>query len=437
MDFKNRIKKLPRSPGVYLLKDAADRVLYIGKAKSLRDRVSNYLRADQVSPKIAAMIPKIRNVDYLETESEVEALLAEQRLVKDINPKYNTNLKDDKSYPSLEISLGDDFPAARFVRARRSSNSENIYYGPFTDATALRRAIKVLQKIFRFRTCNLRIKKGDRSRRYARPCLLNYIDCCTAPCTEKISFTDYRKDIDELINFLDGRREKTLEELRGRMSSAAEHLAFEEAARYRNQLRALQSLDTVCGLDDWEDLDIEPVSPESGIEDLKDRLSLSKPPRVIEGIDVSTISGRQAAGAKVTFVDGIPFKNGYRRYKIRTRVRDDYKMIAEITRRRFSRALREKEDLPDLFVVDGGAGHVNETAKVLRDLGIDIPCVGLAKKNEDIFLPNTRRPLKLASNDSALKMLQCVRDEAHRFARRYHHMMRSRPLTEQKKLNKK
>ena len=188
MDLKHKVKKLPKSPGVYLLMNASGRVLYVGKAKSLRNRVTSYLRADQASPKIAAMVPQIKDVDYLETESEVEALLAEQRLIKDISPKYNTDLKDDKTFPSLEITLGDDFPSLRFVR--QLGNTDSTYYGPFTDTTALRRSIKVLQKIFRFRTCNLTIVRGDRSRRYARPCLLYHI--------VKLRYSDVARDIAKL-----------------------------------------------------------------------------------------------------------------------------------------------------------------------------------------------------------------------------------------------
>ena len=426
MTFKGKIKKLPKSPGVYFLKGASGRVLYVGKAKSLRNRVSSYLSADQMSPKIAAMVPQIRDVDYLETESEVEALLAEQRLVKDIKPKYNTELKDDKAFPSLEITTGDDFPSVRFVRKR--GNADSTYYGPFTDPSALRRSIKVLQKIFRFRTCTLKIEKGDRSRRYARPCLLRHIERCTAPCTENISFTDYGRNIGRLVNFLDGHREKVLEELRDRMSAAASRLEFEQAALYRNQTTALEALDNSRGLDDLDDLDIEPVSPEAGVEDLRERLNLDRPPHVIEGIDISTISGKHAAGSKVVFVDGIPFKGGYRRYRIRVDKRDDYRMIAEVVRRRFSSTAKNGEKPPDLLLVDGGLGHVNEAAAVLRELGVDIPCVGLAKKKEEVFLPGRKRPLRLASNDSALRMLQCVRDEAHRFALHYHHLMRRKIL---------
>jgi excinuclease ABC subunit C len=372
------------------------------------------------------MVPQISDVDYLETGSEVEALLTEQRLIKDISPKYNTDLKDDKTFPSLEITLGDDFPALHFVR--QLNNTDSAYYGPFTDTTALRRSIKTLQKIFRFRTCNLKIMRGDRSRRYARPCLLYHISRCTAPCTENISFTDYAKDIGRLISFLDERSEDVIEELRTRMSDAASRLEFEQAARYKKQIAALKTLDESCGTGDLDDLDIGPVSPESGVDDLKDRLDLKNPPHVIEGIDISTISGKHAAGSKVVFIDGIPFKGGYRRYRIKVSERDDYKMTAEVVRRRFTSAVKKEEDLPDLLLIDGGLGHVNEAATVLRELGIDIPCVGLAKKEEEIFLPGKKKPIRLAGNDSALRMLQCVRDEAHRFALRYHHLLRKKTL---------
>jgi excinuclease ABC subunit C len=426
MALRAKVKDLPRTPGVYLLKDASGRVLYVGKAKSLRHRVSSYLRDDQVSPKIAAMVRKVCDVDYVETDSEVEALLAEQRLVKDIRPKYNTELKDDKSFPCLEITLADDFPAVRFVRRR--GDSKSAYYGPFTDAKALRRAIKALQKIFRFRTCALAISSDDRSRRYARPCLLYHIDCCSAPCANSITRADYRKDVRNLVDFLNGDRDKTLGEMEARMKEASSRLEYERAALFRNRLRALRSLDDAGDVDGLAALDIEPVSPEAGVEDLKERLKLKRAPRVIEGIDISSLSGREATGSKVVFVNGIPCKNAYRRYRIRGSGRDDYEMIAEVVRRRFSRGLRESEKLPDLLLVDGGQGHVTAACNTLAELGIELSCVGLAKRNEEIFLPRRRRPVRLPSNDSALRMLQCVRDEAHRFARHYHHLLRRRPL---------
>ncbi len=428
--LKSKVRELPDSPGVYLLKDRVGRVLYIGKAKSLKKRVSSYLRSDQDSPKITAMIKKIRDVDYLGTESEVEALLAERRLVKDIKPKYNTELKDDKSFPCLKITTEDDFPAVRFWRGR--GRPKELYYGPFTDVRALRALIKMLQKIFRFRTCKLTIDKSDRRRRYARPCLLYHIDCCTAPCADLVTYRNYRKDIDDLIDFLNGEKEKALTDLRKRMDAAASRLDYEQAAKYRNQIRALETLDSLIDIEDDEGPGLGPISPEAGVEELKKKLGLEKLPRIIEGVDISTISGKEAAGSKVIFVDGIPFKNGYRRYKIKAKGRDDYKMIGEVVRRRFSRALREGEDLPDLLLVDGGAGHVSEAAGVLEKLGLSVQCLGLAKKNEEIFLPDRKRPLRLPSNDPALRMLQCVRDEAHRFAHHYHSLLRKRKLSVRK-----
>ncbi len=426
MALKAKVRSLPRTPGVYLLKDGAGRVLYVGKAKSLRARVSSYLRQQHASPKIGALVRKIRDVDYVETGSEMEALLAEQRLVKDIKPKYNTELKDDKSFPYLEITTTEDFPAVRLVRPRPPSDS--ACYGPFTDAASLRKAIKILQKIFRFRTCALSIFADDRSRRYARPCLLFHIECCTAPCTGNITRAEYRRDIRGLTDFLNGDKEKTIAEIEERMKAASSRREYEKAAFLRNQRDALRSMDRSLQQGSMDGVDIGPVSPEAGVQDLQDRLGLDASPRVIEGIDISSISGKEATGSKVVFVNGIPFKNSYRRYRIRASGQDDYEMLAEVVRRRYSRAVREGEKLPDLLLVDGGAGHVAAARNVLTDLGIELPCAGLAKKNEEIFLPGRRRPLRLAPNDPALRMLQCVRDEAHRFARHYHHLLRRRTL---------
>lgn len=422
MSFEEKVGQLPKAAGVYFLKDSSGRVLYIGKAKSLRSRVGAYLREDQESPKIAAMVPQIHDVDYLETGSEVEALLAEQRLVKDVKPKYNTELKDDKSFPSLEITHHDDFPLIRLTRVLDSPDS--VFFGPFTEVGPLRGALKVLQKIFRFRTCNLRIERNGRAQRYTRPCLLYHIERCSAPCSGNISQVDYRKSIDELIDFLSGRKDEVIAELRARMNEASSEMAFEEAARYRDQIEALEGLDSAPELVDPGDFDIKPISPEEGVSELQDRLKLKDPPRMIEGIDISNISGTNAAGSKVTFLDGIPYKSGYRRYKIRTGERDDYSMIAEVVRRRFSRA--SENGLPDLLLIDGGLGHVNEAASVLTELGVNVPCLGLAKKHEAIYRPGQKRPLRLKPGDPALRLLQCVRDEAHRFARRYHQHRREK-----------
>ncbi len=243
-----KVKSFPHKPGVYLMKDAAGRVIYVGKAKDLRSRAGSYfLKAAAEEQRTARLVQEIRDIDFLEAESEVDALLLEARLVKDIQPKFNQDLKDDKTFPYLEIHTREEFPRVEFTREPRQRGTK--LYGPFASASGLRGAIQVLQKIFRFRTCSLDIHEDDQRWKWFRPCLLASIHQCSAPCNLRISKEQYRKDIRRLQRFLEGEKKSLLAQMREEMEAAARELRFEEAARLRDQIRLLETLDERGELD--------------------------------------------------------------------------------------------------------------------------------------------------------------------------------------------
>jgi excinuclease ABC subunit C len=316
--LKDKSLEFPDRPGVYLFKDDRGRVLYVGKAKSLRRRVAQYFqeRPDR-DPRTALMLRQATDLEFVETGSEVEALLAECRLIKDIQPKYNVDLKDGKSFPVLAISRGEDFPKVYVTRDRAPGKA--VYFGPFTDAAGLREAVALLQRVFRFRTCDLAIAAGNPKNRHVRPCLLHSIGQCTAPCAGRISREDYRQDIRAFRQVLAGKKGDLIAGLRRQMAEASKALAFEEAAACRDRIRALESLDRRgrfgAALAEAGRA-LEPIDPASAVADLQRLLGLPFPPRTIEGVDAASLHGGEAVGSLVAFVDGLPHKDGYRRYRI-------------------------------------------------------------------------------------------------------------------------
>ena len=434
--LRARLRHFPKTPGVYLMKDAKGRVLYIGKAKDLRARVSSYFQnaADLLnsrSPEIARMATEVVDVDFLDCDTEVDALLRENRLIKDIQPPYNEQLRDDKTFPYLEITTGDDFPGVFVTRTPRHKGSK--LYGPFTSASGLRDAVNALQKVFRFRTCELDIRDGDDKRRFFRPCLLHAIKQCTAPCADLISQEDYRRDIDRLKRLLASKRSVVLREMRKDMSTAAADHRFEEAAVLRDRIKAIESL----ALSGDPDADRQPevfhIDPRRGLEKLGDLLGLEAPPRGIEGIDIANLQGGESCGALVCFLDGKPFKAGYRRFRIRTvEGIDDYAMIREVVIRRYRNAARGEELFPDVILIDGGLGQLHAALDAFADMHLRPPMViSLAKREELIYIQARSEPVRLARNNAALRLVQHVRDEAHRFAQHYHHILRRKKTFEE------
>ena len=422
-----KVREFPQTPGVYLMKDSAGRVIYVGKAKSLRSRAGSYFNQGAKEEwRTAPWIHEICDIDYIECESEVDALLLESRLVKDIQPKHNKELKDDKTFPYLMITTREDFPRVEVTREPKDRGVK--LYGPFANAGDLRGAVQVLQRIFKFRTCSLDIDAGDKKWKWFRPCLLASIDQCTAPCNLRIDKEAYRRDIRRLQMFLDGKKDSLLKQLRKEMEAAAKALEFETAARLRDEIKMLETLDKRGELDTHAQPEVFYIDPKKGLAGLRKVLKLDETPRTIEGIDIAHLGGGQTVASVVQFLDGLPFKPGYRRYKIRAVDGiDDFRSIHEVVARRYKRLYDEAEVFPDVILIDGGKGQLNSAVAAFRDQQIPLPTViSLAKREEEIFRPGESEPLRLSRHAFALRLLQYVRDESHRFAQHYHHMLRKK-----------
>jgi excinuclease ABC subunit C len=426
-----KVKQFPAAPGVYLMKDAQARVIYVGKAKNLRNRASHYFtQAAAQDMRTADLVKVIADIDFLEAESEVDALLLEARLVKDIQPRFNIDLKDDKTFPYLQIRVREDFPRVEFTRQPRRRGVK--LYGPFTSAKSLRMALNVLQRIFQFRTCALDIKVDDPRWRWFRPCILHSIRQCTAPCNFRVTKEDYRKQIRSLRLVLEGKKEKLLAEMEQTMHEASAALNFEKAARLRDEIDALRNLGRRGDVDRDVQPEVFPIDPKKGLAGLRKILCLENKPRTIEGIDIAHLGGDETVASLVNFIDGLPFKPGYRRYRIKSvQGVDDFASIREVVTRRFRRygSRRSHDDeervFPDILLIDGGKGQLNAALDAFQMLGVQPPClISLAKREEEIYRPGDAEPLRLSRHASALRLLQYVRDEAHRFAQHYHHILR-------------
>lgn len=426
-----KVRQFPTTPGVYLMKDAAGVVIYVGKAKNLRARAGSYfLKQAAEERRTATWIHEIADIDCLEAESEVDALLMESRLIKDIQPKHNIEQKDDKTFPYLMITTHEDFPRVEVTREPRTTGAK--LYGPFASAGALRGAMQVLQRVFQFRTCSLDIEEEDERWRWFRPCLLASIKQCTAPCNLRISKEEYRKSIRRLQTFLDGNKKRLLNEMRQDMLEASQALQFEKAARLRDEIKMLENLDRRGEIDVHAQPEVFYVDPKKGLAGLKKILRLPRPPRVIEGVDIAHLGGEETVASLVQFIDGLPFKPGYRRFRIRdTRGVDDFRSIYEVVSRRFRRLEDQSEVFPDLLLIDGGKGQLSSAMSAFADQEIQPPTViSLAKREEEVFLPGQSEPLRISRHAFALRLLQYVRDEAHRFAQHYHHLLRRKSTLE-------
>ena len=552
------------------MKDAGGRVLYVGKADSLRSRVRNYFGSKSaLDAKTLRMVADVADVDYILTDTVSEAFLLESNLIKEHRPRFNIRLRDDKTYPFVKITVADDFP--RIIRTRKLARDGSRYFGPYASASSVDETLKLLRKIFPFRTCDLEIPEGKRV--LERPCLLYYIKRCQAPCIQAIDKPAYGATIAKIVDFLDGRQEGIARELRDEMHRAADALRYEAAAAARDKLAAVERTieqqkvaaysraeQDVIGMAREEgeaclqvlvirngkmvgrehfmvegareatdaevlgsflqqyyasatsmprtllvpalptDADhlarflthargsrVRIEHPQRGdrrrllelaaqnarealareqaewmadqgkrltaLSDLAEALGLPAPPERIECYDMSNIQGTSAVGSMVVFIDGRPEPREYRRFRIRSgETPDDFRMMAEVLRRRFSRAARLRTDtgglplaavgadevpegdagdagwrLPDLVIVDGGKGQLSAAIRVLRDLGLaEVPLVGLAKRFEELYLPARRDPILLPHNSQALYLVQRIRDEAHRFAITYHRVVRGK-----------
>jgi len=536
---QEKIAQVPDRPGVYLYTDAKAQIIYIGKAASLRSRVRSYFQDSRArDPKTDALVAQIRDLEYIVTTNELEAMILESTLVKKHRPRYNIILRDDKHYPFLKLTTNEDFP--RLVVARRVQPDGAAYFGPFYPATAMRETLRLVRQLFPLRTCRIKIDGT-----LPRPCLQYYIHRCNAPCTGWETREGYSKTVREVERFLEGRNDDLAAELTREMEAAAEETKFERAAALRDRIQALNTVrerqqmistdeadadivgvvrqgseacvqlffvrkgrllgresfffERVAG---WTDGDIlsafvrqfyvrdvtpppeivlsealpeaeltaewlsqrrggrvELLAPQRGrkrelvamaeenaalalqshllsrgnrqqvvLEDLQRALSLPEPPHRVEAFDISTIQGHETVASMVVWVDGDMKRDEYKRYKIRTVTgTDDFASMQEVLGRRYGKALETEGVLPDLIVLDGGRGQLNVGIKALEAIGLDyIPIAALAKRAEEVYLPERLQPLVLDMGSPALQALQKMRDEAHRFAITYHKKLRSR-----------
>lgn len=542
--ISEKLKLLPDKPGVYLMQDAKGRIIYVGKSASLRQRVRSYFQpSSDHAPKIRWMVSKVKDFDTVVVDSELEALILECNLIKKHRPYFNTKYRDDKRYPLLEVTTGEEFPRLRVVRRQR--NPRNRYFGPFPDAGALRRTVTILQKMFQIRTCSL-----DMDKKVKRPCLDYYIGLCTAPCTRYVDAPHYREQVGQAIDYMEGNSDKLLRRLRQEMESEAEALNFERCARIRDMLHDLErtgqkqkmvsdkdenedylavasSGELICAqvlqvregkllghrsfllespggseageqmsaffkqyyqqnsyiprrilvnvlpdetdlLSEWltsvsqarveirlpqrgskrelmelaqknarQSLEQENLRPSRGVEqrrlaleELQQALGLEEAPWRMECVDISNFQGRQAVGSLVVFEQGLPRKDQYRRFRIRSGdTPDDFRMMREVLTRRFSHSADDRrsfDGLPELLIVDGGKGQLGVAVEVLAELGLSdrVALAGLAKENEWLFVPGRSEPVILARTSRALLTVTHMRDETHRFAVSYHRNVR-------------
>ncbi len=423
MDIKETIKNLPNSPGVYLMKDENGDTLYVGKAGNLRKRVSSYFqKARHLRERLELLVSRVRDITFITTSTEAEALIYENSLIKQLAPKYNVALRDDKSYPLFKLAINEKFPRLFITRIKKDDGA--LYFGPYPDAGLLRESLKILKRIFPLRNCNKMPKKL---------CLEYHISQCLGPCVGKIDEAGYKNIVTELKLFLQGNIKELLVFLSDRMTEASRREDYEEAARLRNTLEALSAI---------KERTIN-YNPRDEADELKNILGIHGNLERIEAFDVSNIMGKEACGSMIYFYKGRPKKSEYRRFKIKTVSKiDDYGMIRELVRRRYSRLLNEKADLPDLILIDGGRGHLNVASDELKNLRLsEIPVIGIAKpahlqgkpmsaggEFEHIYLKDRKEPLILPKESKALHLLEKIRDEAHRFAISYHKMLLSKKI---------
>ncbi len=406
---KKTLQSLPLTSGIYLMKDATGNIIYVGKAVSLRPRVQSYFRKISSGViKTDVLVSRVATIDYIETQSEAEALLLEATLIKEYHPKYNIDLKDDKSYPYIVIT-NEQFPRISVERPREKKEGYK-YYGPYVDAKLIREALIIIRKIFHFRVCDPFPHKE---------CLDFHLGLCEAPCIGRISKQEYAKNIRNVCLILEGKKDLLYRNLRREMEESARANQFEKAAKIRDQLRALGAL--YSGTKD--------INYYKEAEQLQRVLKLPRLPERIETFDISNIMGQQAVGSMVSFFNGKADKNNYRRFRIReVEGIDDFKMIAEIVRRRYRRLKNEGLAFPDLIVIDGGKGQLSAACGELQALDVDIPIIAIAKREEEIFMPKRRDSIRLPADSLGLKLLQRIRDEAHRFAVFYHRNLRSKEI---------
>lgn len=455
-ELKSKLRDAPQQPGVYLMKDRLGSIIYVGKALNLKRRLSSYFtpsRKNRANLKNRALMDSIHDFEIHIVRNEEESLLLEGKLIKDYRPRYNIAFRDDKRFLHARIKLSDPFPRFSCVRAKKEDNAK--YFGPFPHSSALHETIDWLNRRLGLRVCRPLIPTETDYRH----CNADIIRNCSAPCIGRISQEEYKERVDEACLILEGKgRAAIFDELTLEMQAAAEALDFEKAATLRDVLENIRkTLSPTRQFSRGRGLP-STVKPTEDLADLGEALGLDGPPKIMECFDISNISSNHIVASMVRFTDGLPDNQNYRRYRIRTvQGQDDFASMAEVVFRRYSRILRDNltEDtehsqeplieaqrrlakegkaniiLPDLVIVDGGKGQLSSAFKQLRTLGLqELPIIGLAKQHEEVFFPGQSAPLRIPHDQGALKLLQRIRDEAHRFANGYNELLYRRRMKE-------
>lgn len=426
-DLNAKVRDLPHKPGVYLFKDRFKRIIYVGKAKDLRKRVSQYFhpsRRMNADRKTRALLESICEFETHVVRSDAESILLEGKLIKEYRPRYNVSFRDDKRFLLVKINLNDPYPRFQITRLKKDDGCR--YFGPFAQSGALRRTLAVMNRQFGLRSCRPAIP-GEKDYKH---CHDDVIQNCSAPCIGKITRAEYEARVKLACKFLEGKSREMLFELEKEMQKAAERLDFEKAAQLRNMLEDLKR--TTKKQRRFVREVPTTIIPEKDLEELRDSLGLETIPAHIECFDISNISITHKVASMVIFKNGKPNRYNYRRYRIQTVAgQDDFASMAEVVRRRYAQLIREEKPLPDLIVVDGGKGQLSSAVRELNELGCHGQAIiGLAKQREEIFRPGVSDPTILSHDTGAVRLLQRVRDEAHRVANGYHQLLMKRRITE-------
>lgn len=416
-------EELPSKTGVYVFYDKEKRGLYVGKARNIRARVSSHFKAQDFREKI--LISKVKKVETIETETELEALLLEAELIKRLKPPYNVVAKDDKSFLFIKITLGEDFPRVLLVRKKElevRKDSKSRYFGPFPSAKTTRSVLKVLRKIFPY--CS----QGPPEKKKRRACLYYHLGLCPGVCRGDLDKSSYRSIIQGMLLFLSGKKKNVIKDLEKKMREEAGKENFEEAQKIKGDLEKLYYITSQFRFPDEYLTEPKLLERERYkiLQELSNLLDLKEIPHRIEAYDISNLQGKHATGAMVVFTEGRPDQSSYRRFRIKFKhTPDDPEMLREVLRRRFKHKEWPK---PNLILIDGGKAQVSASKGVLEgQLGLKIPFFGLAKRLEEI-ITSKLEIIRLPKDSETLKFLQRVRDEAHRFALSYHRLLRERVL---------
>ncbi len=452
-----KLREVPHQPGVYVMRDRLHRIIYVGKARDLRKRLAYYFtpsRLTRADLKTRALIESIHDFEYHLVKSDAEAILYEGKLIKEWRPKYNISFRDDKRFLLVRVQLNEPLPRFQLTRLRKEDGAR--YFGPFPNATALKQTLKMMIKKFGIRSCT----PLEPIERDFKHCLDHIIQNCSAPCVHRVTREAYHQRVLDACDFLEGKSRAIVEGIEKEMQQAADRLDFEKAASLRNLFTSLQATMEPVRRFTRKSLP-NSIDPEADLIELRQLLQLPTEPRVMECFDISNISSTHIVASMVQFRNGVPEKKNYRRYRITsTKTQDDFASMAEVVRRRYQRILSEvlekmdptneesqesiseflrrsyatlgkRSPLPDLIIVDGGKGQLSVACKELQLLGLhDIPIVGLAKEFEEIYRPGEALPIRFHKNTGALRLLQRIRDEAHRIANGYHELLLRRRISE-------